>query len=445
MKSDDFEKEIKVKAGMKSRTIHVDYLARVEGEGAMYIKTHQGKVVDVQLKIFEPPRFFEGFLQGRELFEVADITARICGICPVAYQISSVNAMENALGIKVPDYLHQLRRLLYCGEWIESHTLHVLMLHAPDFLGYMDVVQMAKHHPEIIKQGLRLKKAGNELIKLLSGRAIHPINVRVGGFYQLPKQKDLLDLVEMFKQARDDAYTMVLWVSQFHFPSLEREYESVCLSHPGEYPMARGKITSSSGLTIGVEEYDAYFEEEHVAYSTALHSKMVGKGTYLTGPMARYNLHRHLLPPLVQEVMRTIHFEAVCHNPFRSIVIRSLEVLFACDEVLRIIGIYDWEKLPPSIPIELSHSTGYGASEAPRGLLYHRYRVDQKGLINEAKIVAPTSQNQKTIEEDLFDFVSQNPTLSDEKLTWRCEQTIRNYDPCISCSAHFLKLERVNE
>ena len=445
MKNDDSEKEIKVKAGMKSRTIHVDYLARVEGEGAMFIKTQNGQVVDVKLKIFEPPRFFEGFLRGRKLTEAPDITARICGICPVAYQMSSVNAMENALGVEIPDYIHRLRRLLYCGEWIESHTLHVLMLHAPDFLGYMDIVQMAKDHPEIIKRGLRLKKAGNELIKLLAGREVHPINVRVGGFYQLPQKRDLLDLVEMFKQARDDALAVVQWVSGFDFPSLEREYECVCLRHPEEYPMASGHIAASSGLTIGVEEYDAHFEEEHVPHSTALHSKMKGKGAYITGPIARYNLNRALLPPLVQEVIGTIGFEEQCRNPFRSIIIRALEVLFACDEVLRIIDIYDWEKLPPSVPIELHSATGYGVSEAPRGLLYHRYRVDQNGVINEAKIVAPTSQNQKTIEEDLFDFVSQNLSLSDEELTWKCEQTIRNYDPCISCSAHFLKLERVNE
>lgn len=444
MKSDQPEKEIKVKAGMKSRTIHVDYLARVEGEGAMYIKTDKGKVSDVQLRIFEPPRFFEGFLRGRKLTEVPDITARICGICPVAYQTSSVNAMENALGISIPDHIHQLRRLLYCGEWIESHTLHVLMLHAPDFLGYMDVVQLAKDHPDVVKKGLHLKKVGNDLMSFLAGREIHPINVCVGGFYKLPRKKELCTLIDPLKQARDDALAVIRWVSGFNFPQLERKFECVCLSHPQEYPMGAGRIVSSSGLNIDVTEYDRHFEEEHAAHSTALRSVMKGKGAYLTGPIARYNLCRKQLPPLVHEAIREIHFEEVCTNPFRSIIVRSLEVLFACDEALRIIDSYDWEELPPSVPLEFRAAMGCGASEAPRGLLFHRYHVDQKGIIQEAKIVAPTSQNQKSVEEDLFDFVSQNMQLPDDELTWKCEQAIRNYDPCISCSAHFIKLVRSN-
>ncbi|MCX6989697.1 MAG: Ni/Fe hydrogenase subunit alpha [Chlamydiae bacterium] len=444
MSNKDSDKEFKVKVGTKSRTIHVDYLARVEGEGSLYIKTKDNKVEDVKLKIFEPPRFFEALLRGRELFDAPDITARICGICPVAYQMSAVYAMENALGAILPEYLHQLRRLLFCGEWIESHTLHVYMLHAPDFLGYPDAIQMAKNYQNVLKRGLRIKKAGNEIIRLLGGREIHPINVKVGGFYQLPQKAQLLKLAEILKQARDDAQETVLWVSQFTFPLLEKPYECVALSHPDEYPIARGLITSTSGLKVKVEDFDLHFEESHVPHSTALHAKMKNKGSYLVGPMARYNLNQEQLSPIVKDMIKTIGFEAQCYNPFRSIIIRALEILYAFDEALRIIQEYDSEKQPASVSIEKRAATGYGATEAPRGLLYHRYDLNEQGLITNAIIVPPTSQNQKTIEEDLFQYVSNNLSMPDEELRWRCEQAIRNYDPCISCSAHFLKLERVH-
>lgn len=444
MSSDENVKKLNVKAGMKSRTIHVDYLARVEGEGALYIKTKDQKVEDVKLKIFEPPRFFEALLKGREMGEAPDITARICGICPVAYQMSAVGSIENALGIKVPDYIHQLRRLMYCGEWIESHTLHVYMLHAPDFLGFLDAIEMSKNNQEVLKRGLRLKKAGNEIIRILGGREMHPINVKVGGFYKLPLKTQFVELAEKLKQARDDAQETVKWVSRFNFPELERPYECVALFHPEEYPMTAGRIVSSSGLNIGVEEYDQHFEENQVPYSNALQSTIKNRGSYLVGPMARYNLNHKKLSSIVQEAIRDIGFGEVCLNPFKSIVIRSLEILYACDEALRIIKAYDWEKMPASIHVGKKAAVGYGATEAPRGLLYHRYVLNEKGLIENAKIVPPTSQNQKTIEEDLRDFVNQNIAMPDPELIWKCEQAIRNYDPCISCSAHFLKLERIN-
>lgn len=444
MSSDDDVKKLNVKTGMKSRTIHVDYLARVEGEGALYIKTKDHKVEDVKLKIFEPPRFFEALLKGRGIWEAPDITARICGICPVAYQMSTAHAIENALGVSIPDYIHQLRRLLYCGEWIESHTLHVYMLHAPDFLGYPDAIQMSKDYQDILKRGLRLKKAGNEIIRLLGGREIHPINVKIGGFYKLPAKAQFIELAEQLKLARDDAQETVKWVSHFDFPELERPYECVALAHPDEYPMTSGRIVSTAGLNIAVEEYDQNFEEYQVEYSNALQSIIKNRGSYLVGPMARYNLNHKNLSKIVQEMIKDIGFESVCRNPFKSIVIRALEILYACDEALRIIAAYDWDHMPASVNVEKRAAVGYGATEAPRGLLYHRYTLNEKGLIENAKIVPPTSQNQKTIEEDLRDFVSQHMTMPDQELVWKCEQAIRNYDPCISCSAHFLKLEHID-
>ena len=440
--TDESEKHLKVKVGTKNQIIQVDYLARVEGEGAFTIKIKKGKVEQVQLKIFEPPRFFEAFLRGRELIEAPDITARICGICPVAYQMSSVNAIENALEISIPDYLQDLRRLMYCGEWIESHSLHVFMLHAPDFLGYKDAIQMAKDDPKTVQRGLRLKKTGNSIIQLLGGREIHPVNMKVGGFFRLPSKKELLTLVDHLKQAREDAEATLEWVNTFSFPSLEKNYECVSLVHPQKYPIEQGQIGTSSKLEIPVPKFDDYFVEEQVEHSTALQVKMKNGKSYLTGPIARYNLNHQTLSPLVKEAIKKIGFEEKCSNPFRSIIIRVLEILYACDEALRLIEAYDAEKRPASIAIPKRRAIGYGASEAPRGLLYHRYSLNEKGVIENANIIPPTAQNQNIIEEDLFDLVSKNLHLSDEELTWKCEQAIRNYDPCISCSVHFLKLSK---
>ena len=440
--NEDTSKELPIKVGTKSKTIHVDYLARVEGEGSLYIKTQGNQVEDVQLKIFEPPRFFEALLKGRSLFEAPDITARICGICPVAYQMSAVYAMESALGIEVPEYIHRLRRLIYCGEWIESHTLHIYMLHAPDFLGCKDAVEMAKKDQEILKRGLRIKKAGNEIIKLLGGREVHPINVKVGGFYMIPEKAKLLALSETLKKAYDDALQSLLWVSKLPFPHIERDFEFLALHHDKEYPMARGTLKSSSGISFSSHEYEKYCLEHQVEHSTALHAVLKDKGEYLVGPVARYNLNRDNLPQSIQKIIEEIGFEKRCINPFRSIIVRSIEVLFALQEALDIIKDYDAEQLAPNIKCSIKPSTGFSATEAPRGLLYNKYIIGSDGLIQEAKIIPPTSQNQKLIEKDLYHFVKENISLSDQELQERCEMAVRNFDPCISCSTHFLKMRR---
>lgn len=429
---------------MSTRTIKVDYLARVEGEGALYIKTKGKKVEDVKLKIFEPPRFFEAFLQGRRMEEAPDITARICGICPIAYQMSAVHAMESICGIQVAGPLRELRRLMYCGEWIESHTLHVYLLHAPDFLNYDDAVQLAKDHPQVVQQGLELKKAGNEMISFLAGREIHPINVRVGGFYKVPgRKKDFDPILEKLKKARELAIKTVKWAASLSFPDFEQEYEFVSLQHPKEYPLNEGRIVSNKGLNISIQEFEQHFEEVHVPHSNALHCVLKIRGDYLVGPMARYSLNFNRLSPLCQEIAREVGLESSCRNPFKSIIVRAIEILYACDEAIRIMEEYE----PPDQPFmkyELKEGIGYGCTEAPRGILYHRYQVDKEGLIVNAKIVPPTSQNQKRIEHDLRSFVSPNIDLPKKDLTWKCEQAIRNYDPCISCATHFLKLKIEN-
>lgn len=429
---------------MKSKFIKVDYLARVEGEGGLHIKIKDNKVTDIKFNIFEPPRFFEAFLRGRKFTEAPDITARICGICPIAYQMSSANAMEMACGVKVEGALRALRRLIYCGEWIESHALHVYMLHAPDFLGYDDAVRMAADHPDVVKQGLKLKKIGNDLMILLGGREIHPINVRVGGFYKVPTKKELQKMIEPLKWALEASIKTVRFVSTLKFPEFEQDYEFVSVCHDTEYPIHEGRIKSNKGIDIAVSDFLDVFEEQQVSHSTSLHAVVKERGAYHVGPMARYNLNFDQLTPLAQKAAVEAGLGPECKNPFKSIIVRAVELVFACEEALRIIHEYEMPDQPYA-DVTPKAGTGHGATEAPRGLLYHKYEIDSDGVIKTARIIAPTSQNQKVIENDLAAFVPMNLKLPHDDLTWQCEQAIRNYDPCISCSCHFLKLHLERE
>lgn len=433
-------KEIPVKAGVSSRRIAVDYLSRVEGEGALLVDVVDGKLETVQLKIFEPPRFFEALLAGRALTEAPDITARVCGICPVAYMMSAVHAMEGMLGVQPDEGIRRLRRLLYCGEWIESHVLHIYLLHAPDFFGFDDAMAMSREQPEAIKRGLRMKKAGNEIVRLLGGREIHPINVRVGGFYKIPAIADLRAVLDELKWARDAAAETVAWAAGFEFPDLHRDYEFVALRHDSEYPFCEGRVVSNRGLDIPVADYLQHVEERQVPHSNALQAVRVPEGTpYFVGPMARYNLNRDRLSAATRSLAGASGFDRPVDNPFESIVVRALEVFQAFDEAIRLIEDF---APPQGAAAELPAGGGVAiaATEAPRGLLFHRYEVGDDGFIRHATIIPPTSQNQLTIEDDLRELVGANLALPEDQLTWRCEQAIRNYDPCISCATHFLKL-----
>ncbi|HEY1204529.1 MAG: Ni/Fe hydrogenase subunit alpha [Bryobacteraceae bacterium] len=429
---------------MTGKTIKVDILTRVEGEGSLQIKFRGERVEDVKLTIFEPPRMFEAFLRGRHAFEAPDITARICGICPIAYQMSAVHAIEKALGVKVDPAVRQLRRLFYCGEWIESHALHIYMLHAPDFLGYADAIEMARDHKEKVEQALRLKKIGNHLMTVLGGREIHPISVCVGGFYRVPPRSELRELVEDLKWARDASIETVKLVAGFPFPEFEQDYEFVALSHRDEYPLNKGRLISNKGLDIEASEYEEHFFEQHVKHSNALQSQLRKRGSYMVGPMARFNLNYDKLPESARQAAAEVGLKVPCLNPFRSIIVRAVELVFACEEALRIIAEYE----PPEAPrakVRIRAGTGQAITEAPRGILYHRYQIDSEGKILAAKIVPPTSQNQKRIEDDLWQFVPQLAGKPQEEITLRCEQAVRNYDPCISCATHFLRLEMTQE
>ena len=414
-------------------------LARVEGEGAMHVRVRDGAVEEVRLRIYEPPRFFEAFLRGRRYTEPPDITARICGICPVAYQLSACAALENACAVTVDGRIAELRRLLYCGEWIESHTLHIYLLHAPDFLGYPSALELARDHRELVERGLALKKTGNEILEVIGGRAIHPVNVRLGGFYRAPTRAELAPLAQRLRRGLDQAIATAQWVSTFDFPDFHHDHEMLALTEPGRYAIERGSVATTAGLAFPVTRFEEHVIEEQVAHSTALHARLAGRGRYLAGPAARYTINGHLLSPLAQEVARGVGLGPRCDNPYRSILVRAVEVVYAVEEALRLIDAYEPPD-PPAVDVPPRAAIGFGATEAPRGTLFHRYELDADGLLTSARIVPPTSQNQASIEDDLRRFVADRLHLTDDRLTHECEQAIRNYDPCISCATHFLDL-----
>jgi coenzyme F420-reducing hydrogenase alpha subunit len=420
------------------RTLAVGALTRVEGEGALHVTLTDGVVDTVELNIYEPPRFFEAFLRGRAYTEPPDITARVCGICPVAYQTSACNAIEDACGVTLDPGLVELRRMLYCGEWIHSHALHIYLLHAPDFLGYPDAISFAKDHTEFFERGLALKKAGNRLMEQIGGRAIHPINVRLGGFYSVPRRNDLKPLAEQLRRALDNALFTVRSVAEFEFPDAKSDHELLALTQPGRYPIENGIIRRSAGPAFDVAEFSDHVKELQVPHSTALHATLDG-GRFLAGPLARYSLNSAALSPIARQAAAEAGLGDECRNPFRSIVVRAVEVVYAIEEALRIID--EYEQPPrPFVDVSPRAGVGHGVSEAPRGLLYHRYEIGDDGLIRAATIVPPTAQNQAAIEHEMAQLVAANVSLDDATLTTLCEKSIRNHDPCISCSAHFLTL-----
>jgi len=429
---------------MTTQRIDVSALARVEGEGGLHITIVDGVAEKVEMEIFEPPRFFEAFLRGRHFSEVPDITARICGICPVAYQMSACTALEDAFGVEVPEELQGLRRLLYCGEWIESHALHMFMLHAPDFLGFPDGIAMAEVHRDRVVAGLAIKKAGNRIVQVLGGREIHPINVRVGGFYRLPKREALTALLPELEQARDAMRAALDWMADFDFPEFTPQMELVAVHGADAYPFIGRRLRSTQGKDITLEQWPATFAEEQVRHSTALHACTSDGGTYLCGPAARFVLNHARLADVPRAAVGAIGLTpTLAANPFRSLLVRGVETLSALDEACRRVEAYQRPPVP-FVEVTVRAGEGHGASEAPRGTLYHRYRVDDDGLIEEATIVPPTCQNLRAMEEDIRQLAPRLAEMPLPEATHRAEQAIRNYDPCISCATHFvdLRIER---
>jgi sulfhydrogenase subunit alpha len=422
------------------KNIEVPALARVEGEGGLYIGLENGKAVEIRLDIYEPPRFFEGLLKDRFLQEVPDITARICGICPVAYQMSSAYALENALGIKVSPQVRALRRLMYCGEYIESHALHIYLLQAPDMLGKQSALELAADAPEIVKNALRLKKIGNDLLKTIGGRSVHPVNVCVGGFYSWPDENAIKYLLPDLEWGLNAALDTVKFALTLPYPYLEIDYEFVALHHPDEYGVIEGDILSSKGRNLSIAEYENGYIEEHVRHSNALHSRTVDNNTYLVGPLARLNLNHEQLLPRAKQALKESGVQLPLKNPYKSLIARAFELVHFYEEAIQLVKEYK-PSGPAHVELKLREGEGAGATEAPRGLLYHRYKIDGNGMIQFAKITPPTAQNLPRIEADLFALTPRIIKMPEEEAVLTAEHLVRAYDPCISCATHFLKLK----
>ncbi len=430
------------KAG--EREFSVSMLTRVEGEGSLTLRVADGEVIEARLGIFEAPRYFERIVVGRTPDEVIDIVARICGICPVAYQMSAVHAFEALFEVDIDPAIRQLRRLFYCGEWIESHSLHVYMLHAPDFLGYPSAIELARDHRAVVERALTMKRTGNRLVAMLGARAIHPLTVRVGGFSRVPSRDELTAIRPALDEALETAQATVDFVASLSAPVFEREPRLVSLRHPGEYPMNEGRIVSNDGLDIAINAWREAFAEDQVAWSNALQARTRAGEVYLLGPSARVTLNADRLHPLATEALASLGLqEQIRINPFWSIAARAVELVHAVAEAIDIVDGYTRPDRAASPWTSRAGSTGW-ATEAPRGLLFHHYDVDEDGLIAAAQIVPPTSQNQASIEADLSAFAPSVLGLSQAEATIRLEQLIRSYDPCISCATHFLDL-RVEE
>ena len=424
--------------------INIPILTRVEGEGALDLTIEDQQITDLKLRIYEPPRYFEKFLEGRNYYDVPDTVARICGICPVAYQMSASHAIESIFDVEITPWIRAMRRLFYCGEWLQSHSLHIHLLAAPDFLGFNSAIEMSAQYGDEVRRGLKLQALGNDLIALFGARSVHPVGVKVGGFSKAPNQKDVDALLQRVTDAKQDAVDLIHWLDTLDLPEDNQEFISVALHHDDEYPLNEGRIISDHGLDIPIDKFEKHFKEMHVDHSTALHCLLDGK-PYLVGPLARLNLNADQLPNDVKAVMHGLKTQFPSKNMFHSIIARAIEIYFTLIESEQLLVDYEYTD-EPCMSFKPKKGTGYGCTEAPRGFLWHRYDMDKHGCVKKAIIVPPTSQNQPRIEQDLQDslirFGLDNPK---NELQLHAEKVIRNYDPCISCATHFLNLNLVRD
>ncbi|MGB9791237.1 MAG: Ni/Fe hydrogenase subunit alpha [Thermacetogeniaceae bacterium] len=431
---------------MTERRIYVDYIARTEGDGAIDIVIGpNGELKKARWEVWEPPRFFEAFLIGRKAEEVPEIVQRICGICPHAHHLAAVRAVERAMDVKVSEQTVLLRELLHYGDWIQSHSLHVFCLAAPDFLGYESVIAMAGN-PEllpIVQKALELKRLGNDISCIVGGREVHPVASVVGGFTAVPEKSDLQKIKERLKAAKDFAFEAVRLAaklaSQPPYPDLVRKCEHVSLHDVRRYAINEGRLVSTEGLDVPDWEYPIWIIEKHVPGCNCKHAIIKGRDSFLVGPLARVNNNFEQLSPDAKKAAEEVGFKVPCFNPFMSIVARAIEILHSLDACMTLI---DWIGEPKYEEPTFEYKAGesYAVTEAARGICCHGGRIDKNGVVQKWDIVAPTARNVYNLEKDFQEFVPKLLHLSDEELTLKCEIMVRNYDPCQSCATHSIKV-----
>ena len=412
--------------------IEIDYLARVEGEAALVIELNGAPFL--QLKIFEPPRFFEGFLVGRRYDEVGDIVSRICGICPVSHMTTAILAVEKATGIAVSEQTTVLRRLFSTSQIVASHLVHLYALALPDYYGYPGIVGMQGRLGEKIARFIRMKNVMNLLTGLIGGRPLHPVTHLPGGFTSIPNQDEFGEVLEKLKSIRPDTEQVVRDVAAFELPDFHAPCEHVALHGPEAYAINGGRIVSDRGLDITIDEYDAHFKEREVPYAFAKQSALEGSSIFRVGALSRLNNKFDKLQERTRSLADEVGLSPPDDNPFHNNLAQSLEVVDGIEQCIQILESTRFED--EELYAAPEAGAGGAATEAPRGLLYHWYKIDRSGVVEQAKIVTPTSHNFLVIERDLKDLVAQYQDLDRAKLQLLCEQLIRAYDPCFSCSVH---------
>jgi len=430
------KKTVKLKYTPKSEiNIDVNYLARVEGRGALNVNiSKDGKIEKLQFRIYEPPRFFESFLIGRKYDEVMELTSRICGICPVAHQLTALRAIENAMSVEPSKQTQDLRKLMAISAHIQSNVLSMYFLSLPDLMGFESIIAMAKDHLDIVKRGLKLKKLGNDITDLIGGRAVHPVTAIVGGFTSIPTKNQIDKIRKRLLNAKKDAFETVNLFSNVKIPDFIRKCEHIAISDPNYYAINKGRLKSTDGLNIDEMEYRDYISEKQVSYSTALHSQVKNRNSFMVGPLPRVNLNFDQLSSDAKNAAEDSGIKFPNYNPFTSHLARAIELVHDIDESIEII-----DRLPlKEESREIICRSGFGAAitEAPRGSLYHSYDLDSNGIVKGADLVPPTAHNAYNIEKDINEFVITILDKPIDEITLQCEMLIRAYDPCISCSAH---------
>ena len=430
---------------MSPRTIDVNvhHVTRVEGHGNIVLNVRNGTIEKLELQIVEEPRFFEAFVRGRRWYEMNHITSRICGICAVAHSCASLAATEAAMGIEVSEQTRLLRRLIYDGEMIQSHILHVYFLVAPDLLDVGSVIPLATSHPEVVKRALRLKRLANDICCVVGGRHVHPISMVPGGFTNNIKVSDLKALRERLVEAVPDLEASVELFAALEFPDFDRPTEYVSLYQPGEFAFLWADLYSSRVGRFEAADYRKVIEERVVSRSTAKHAT-TGEGPYAVGAQARVNNSFEWLRPEAKAAAEQLGWKNPVTNPYWNNVAQVIECVQCAYEAIAVIDeLLDRGLRPEKPDVQPRAGRGVGTVEAPRGLLVHDYEYDDDGVMVNANVMTPTAQNVWNCETDLKELVPQIIDRSKEEIVDHMEWLVRAYDPCISCSVHLLDVEFV--
>jgi len=422
-------------------SIDVHHLTRVEGHGNIEVNLKKGTIEKCSWNVVEAPRFFEAFLQGRPYQEVNHITSRICGICSIGHQLASLKATEAAMGVTLSEQTRLLRKLLLHGENLQSHVLHTYFLVAPDFFGVGSVFPLVKTHPNVVVRALTLKKLANDLCDVVGGRTVHPIRCKVGGFSCLPKISELEQARARLEAARPEIDKTIDLFATLTIPAFERETEYVALFSREEYPLYEGELCSSDAGTFKDEEYLAVTNEYIVPQSTAKYTKHK-RESFMVGALARFNVNYATLHTKAKKAAAALNLKAPCHNPFMISVAQVVEIVDSLENAIALIDTILAKGLQEeALEIKPQAGRGVGIVEVPRGILFHDYTYNDTGEIVKANCIIPTNQNHANIQKDMETYLPMILDKTPDDIRLNLEMLVRAYDPCISCSTHYLDVK----